>query len=352
MKSLLSSKREHFTTILRQPSSLLKVGLSLIALSPLVSAHALEYKSMTIRAATSSPNGGVHTYAIDKFKEIVEKESNGQIKVQTFYGGALGDEQSNVRQLRDQEIQLAVLAVGNLTPFAAQANIFSLPYMFPDTDAAARLFGDTAFTDKIGETIAKQSGARPLSWLIGGYRHITNSKHPITKIDDLKGLKIRVPSVDVQLDAFRSWGVEPHPLAWAETFNALQQGVVDGQENPYSVNRDNKFWEVQKYVTEIPYMLWVGPMLVSEQWFRRLDQPSKELVTKAARAAAEAEWQYAEKLEAQAKKECVDHGMQVSTPTDGLIWQEKARAIWPKFYKQIGGKSMMDEAQEIMSKKS
>src|SRR5690606_275192 len=97
MKSLLSSKREHFTTILRQPSSLLKVGLSLIALSPLVSAHALEYKSMTIRAATSSPNGGVHTYAIDKFKEIVEKESNGQIKVQTFYGGALGDEQSNVR---------------------------------------------------------------------------------------------------------------------------------------------------------------------------------------------------------------------------------------------------------------
>ena len=350
MNLLFTSKRGRSKPGLRQSPWLVKAGLSMLILSPLMSAQAADYKSMTIRAATSSPNGGVHTYAIDKFKEIIEKESDGKIKVQTFYGGSLGDEQSNVRQLRDQEIQLAVLAVGNLTPFAAQANIFSLPYMFPSTDAASKLFANTAFTEKIGETIAKQSGTRPLSWLIGGYRHITNSKHPITKIADLKGLKIRVPSVDVQLDAFRSWGVEPHPLAWAETFNALQQGVVDGQENPYSVNRDNKFWEVQKYVTEIPYMLWVGPMLVSEPWFRRLDQNSKALVTKAAREAAEAEWKYATELEAQAKKECIDHGMQVSSPTDEPVWQEKARSIWPKFYEQIGGKGMMDEAQEIMSK--
>jgi len=329
---------------------LAKAALALL-MGASAAVSAAEYKSMTIRAATSSPQGGVHTYAIDKFKEIVEKESSGKITVQTFYGGALGDEQSNVRQLRDQEIHLAVLAVGNLTPFAAQANIFSMPYMFPDPESASRLFGNDEFTGKIADVIAKQSGTRPLSWLVGGYRHITNSKHPITKIEDLKGLKVRVPSVDVQLGAFRSWGVEPHPLAWAETFNALQQGVVDGQENPYSVNRDNKFWEVQKYVTEIPYMLWVGPMLVSESWYRRLDEPSKALVTKAAKEAAVAEWQYSAELEAQAKKECIEHGMVVNTLTDGPVWQEKARSIWPNFYEQIGGKAVMDEAQAIMAGK-
>ena len=70
---------------------------------------------------------------------------------------------------------------------------------------------------------------------MGGYRIITNSKKPINTMADLKGLKIRVPAVELQLAAFRSWGVEPHPLAWSETFNGLQQGVVDGQENPHAI---------------------------------------------------------------------------------------------------------------------
>ena len=89
-------------------------------------ADAAEYKKMTIRAATANPQGSLHVVAIDKFKEIVEKESNGAITVQTFYGGSLGDEQANVKQLRNAEIHLAVLADGNLTPFAPQAGVFIL----------------------------------------------------------------------------------------------------------------------------------------------------------------------------------------------------------------------------------
>ena len=195
-------------------------------------ANAAEYKKMTIRAATANPQGSLHVVAIDKFKEIVEKESNGAITVQTFYGGSLGDEQANVKQLRNAEIHLAVLADGNLTPFAPQAGVFILPYMFPKISDAEKLFGNEAFMNKTADAIAKQSRTRPLSWLVGGYRIITNSKKPINTMADLKGLKIRVPAVELQLAAFRSWGVEPHPLAWSETFNGLQQGVVDGQENP------------------------------------------------------------------------------------------------------------------------
>ena len=330
----------------RAPLAALVAGATLGA-----GAFAADYKPMTIRAATSSPAGGVHTFAIDRFKEIVEKESAGKIKVQTFYGGAMGDEQANVRQLRSQEIQMAVLAVGNLTPFAPQANIYYLPYMFPQVDAAYKLFGNQAFNDKINETIAKQSGTRPLAWLAGGFRHITNSKRPITKLEDLQGLKIRLPPVGVQLAAFRSWGVEPHPLAWSETFNALQQGVVDGQENPYTVNRDNKFWEVQKYVTELPYMLWVGPMLFSEAWYRKLDAPTKALMRKASQQAAQAAWKYSEEQEDQAKKQLVEPGMAVTTLSDGAVWQEKARAVWPKFHDKVGGKPLLDEALAIMGSK-
>ena len=182
------------------------VFTALIVAAGVTHAGAVEYKAMTIRAATANPDGSLHTTAINKFKEVVEAESAGKIKVQTFYGGSMGDEQANVRQLRTQEIHLAVLAVGNLTPFAAQANIFYLPYMFPEIGSAYKLLGNEAFTGKIGDKVAAQSGARPLAWLIGGYRHITNSKRPITKIDDLKGLKIRVPPVAVQLEFLQGMG--------------------------------------------------------------------------------------------------------------------------------------------------
>ena len=215
-------------------------------------ANAAEYKKITIRAATANPQGSLHVVAIDKFKEIVEKESNGAITVQTFYGGSLGDEQANVKQLRNAEIHLAVLADGNLTPFAPQAGVFILPYMFPKISDAEKLFGNEAFMNKTADAIAKQSRTRPLSWLVGGYRISTNSKKPINTMADLKGLKIRVPAVELQLAAFRSWGVEPHPLAWSETFNGLQQGVVDGQENPYPVFASNKFEEHPLYALGRP----------------------------------------------------------------------------------------------------
>jgi tripartite ATP-independent transporter DctP family solute receptor len=327
---------------------LISIGAAIFLALVTTQVSAAEYKKMSIRAATANPGGSLHTTAIDKFKEIVEAESAGKITVQTFYGGSMGDEQANVRQLRSQEIHLAVLAVGNLTPFASQANIYYLPYMFPKIDSAYKLLENDEFSVKIADKIAEQSGTRPLAWLIGGYRHLTNSKKPITTIDDLKGLKIRTPPVDIQLESFRSWGVEPHPLAWTETFNALQQGVIDGQENPHTVNRDQKFWEVQDHVTELHYLLWVGPMLVSETWFKGLDTDTKALVVKAAKEAAQYEWQWAAEQDDVAKQECLDNGMKLSVLTDEPVWQEKARSIWPQFYGEVGGKEVVDEALSLM----
>lgn len=321
-----------------------------LMLFAVTTAQAAEYKKMVIRAATANPDGSLHVTGINKFKEIIEKESGGAITVQTFYGGSMGDEQANVKQLRNAEIHLAVLACGNLTPFASKAGVFILPYMFPKVEDAQKLFNDTEYMNKVGDEIAQQSRTRPLAWLIGGYRHITNSKKPVTTLEDLKGLKIRVPAVELQLAAFRAWGVEPHPLAWSETFNALQQGVADGQENPHAINRDQKFWEVQKYITPNHYMLWVGPMLVSETWFRKLDPATKALVQKSAQEAARYEWQWAAEQDQQALKQCLDNGMVVTELTDEPKWMEAARAVWPNFYDKVGGKATVDAAQAIINK--
>lgn len=330
--------KRFIATILALSLSLGAVGL----------AAAAQYPKMTIRAATANPAGSLHVTAIEKFKEVVEKESGGAIKVQTFYGGSMGDEQANVKQLRNTEINLAVLACGNLTPFASKAGVFILPYMFPNIADAERLFNDTAFMNKMADEIAQQSRARPLGWLLGGYRLLTNSKKPITRMADLKGLKIRVPAVELQLAAFRSWGVEPHPLSWSETFNALQQGVVDGQENPYAIIRDQKFWEVQKYITDLHYMLWVGPILVSDAWYRKLDPATKALVDKAAKEAVAYEWKWSAEQDAIARQECLNHGMQIATLTDEPKWAEAARGVWPSFYGKIGGKETVDQVLAVI----
>jgi tripartite ATP-independent transporter DctP family solute receptor len=312
---------------------------------------ATTYKKQTFLIATTNPLGSLHATALEKFREIVEKESAGAITVKTFYGGSMGDEQANVKQLRTGELHVACLYSGNFSPFAPTASIFSLPYIFPNIQDAYKIFSNKAYMAKLTDIIVKQSNTRPLGWAVGGYRYLTNSKHPILKIDDLKGLKFRVSPADTQLESFRAWGVDPHPMAWSETFNALQQGVVDGQENPHSVNRDQKFWEVQKYITEIHYILWTGPILASESWYRKLDQDTRALVDKAGLEAQGYEWKWSEEQEEVAKQDCIKHGMVVNQVTDEAVWQEKARSIWPKFYDKIGGKALVDEAVAIVDGK-
>ncbi|WP_461211268.1 TRAP transporter substrate-binding protein [Desulfocurvus sp. DL9XJH121] len=312
------------------------------------SAFAAGYKKTVIMAATANPTGSLHAVALEKFKEIVGKESGGDITVNLFLGGSMGSEQANVKQLRTGEIHVAVLADGNLTPFAPAATIAILPYLFPTINDAYNLLGNQEFVAELGDTVAKQSQTRPLCWLIGGYRVLTNSKKSITKIDDLQGLKICVSKVRIQLDSFRAWGVEPHPQAWSETFNALQQGVADGQESPHSINQDQKFWEVQKYVTDLHYMLWVGPLLVSDKWFQALPDNSKALIQTAALKACYHEWKWVAEQNQKALDNCLAHGMTFEKLTDEKIWMEKARALWPQYYEAVGGKERVDKALKIM----
>ena len=321
---------------------LLAVGLA---------ADAATYKKQVINCATANPPETQHDVVLQAFKKYVEEKSDGAITVKIFLNGSMGDEQTNVKQLRTGELHLATVFNGNMAPSAPILNILALPYLFPKPEDGVRLLSDKEFTTKLADIAAKQSRARPLGWIMGGYRHITNSKRAIKKIDDLQGLKLRVSPSITQLECFRAWGIDPHPMAWAEVFNALQQGVIDGQENPFFTIRDNKFWEIQKYVTELHYMLWVGPIAVSEQWYQKLDADSKKLIEDAVAHAQAIEWEWVTDQEDTCKQLAIDHGMTVNSLDDEDVWKEKARAIWPQFYKEIGNQELIDEALAIIEGK-
>ncbi len=311
-------------------------------------AMAAEYPKMVVRIASSTPSQTTNSIALEKLAEIITEKTDGAIQFKSFFSGVLGDEQAMIKQLQSNEVQMIVIAAGNLTPFAPQATIAILPYLFPKKSDAYKFFNNEPLMNEIADIISKQSNVRPIGWLASGYRVLTNSKRPINNINDMQGMKWRVPPVKLQLDAFRSWGVEPHPLPWIETFNGLQQGVVDGQENPHVLNRDTKFWEVQKYVTNIHYMLWVGPMLVSERWFRKLDDKTKQLFMDSAKEAIAYGWKWNEEQEAIAIEECKANGMIFNELSDENVWIEKARAVWVDYYDSIGGKEMMDKALATM----
>jgi len=322
-------------------------GMTLLCQSAL--AGEIDYPKTRIIAASASPVGSVHVTALQKFAEVIEHESKGNVTVTLFTGGSMGDEQNNVKQLRTGELHVAAIATGNLTPFAPSATITVLPYLFPKIDMAYALLADNDFTTELGDRVAAESLTRPLGWLIGGYRALTNSQRPVTQLADLQSLIIRVPDMPMLLESFRAWDVEPKPLAWEDTFEALQQGVVDGQENPHSVIRDQKFWEVQKYITDLHYMLWIGPLLVSENWYQNLEPNLKGLVEQAAREAVAHEWQWAAEQNQLALQECLENGMQLIQLDDEHEWKARARALWPKFYQAVGGKENIDRALEIMN---
>ena len=286
-----------------------------------------------------------HTAALD-FKKYVEEKTKGRVEVQIYPASQLGGEERAFQDVQQGVIQIASLASNNAAVFAPSLYVIDLPYLFRTNQEGWDILDK--YWDELNAKTIKESGNRIIGWLDLGYRHVCNRKRPIRTIHALKGLKIRVPNNPIMIATFRAWGGEPAPMAWDETFNALQQKVVDGQENPHAINRDQKFWEVQKYITNIHYMLWVGPMLVSDPWFRRLDPQTKALVEKAAKEAAAYEWKWSAEQDEIALKECLARGMVINDVSDEPAWTEAARSVWPQFYAKVGGKAVVEGALALM----
>ena len=327
--------------------SIVLLSIVFFAVGSLASVSAAEF---TIKYAVSAPDTSFHAEFARKFKEEAEKNSNGRIKVNIYGGGQLGSEQDNVQGCSTNMIQMSTVAVNNLAPFAPAVGVLTLPYILPDIESAYKVLSDP-YMDSLNEKIIAKSNVRVLSWLIGGYRVLTNSKKPIKVPSDMEGLKVRVPKNEVMIKTYKAWGVNPIPMAWSEVFNALQQKVIDAQDNPHIVNSASKFYEVQKYITDIHYLLWTGPCMISETFYTTMPADLQKVVKDAAMTASKHEWEWVAESEAKALKECVDNGMIFIEPEkEDTEWIPMARSVWPDFYDSVGGKEVVDQVLTIIEK--
>jgi tripartite ATP-independent transporter DctP family solute receptor len=282
-----------------------------------------------------------------KFKELVEKYTKGGVKVVIYANNALGNEQEVAQAVRQGNIEGEILATTNLQPLAPSIGVLQLPYLFGGHEESWKTI--TATLPEIRSRVLQESGVRIVAIYEKGFRVMSNSKKPVEVLADLQGLKIRTSKSKAPIETFKAWGLEVIPMAWDEVFSALQQKVIDGQENPYTTLVTSKFFEVQKYVTEIHYTLWTGPLIISEKWFQQLPAEYQEAITKAGAESATFEWKYSTDMIVGTKKDLVGkYNMVLSgPPKDEEIWKEKAMSIWPSFYNDFGGEEWVKKFLEI-----
>jgi tripartite ATP-independent transporter DctP family solute receptor len=202
------------------------------------------------------------------FASMVNSRSGGRINVKVYGGGSLGAEREYVEGIKAGTVE-AGIASGVIANFFPTAAITDIPYLFPTSQVAWNVM-DGPFGDKLRAMFLKETGMRCLAFAEVGFRHFTNNVRPIRAPADLKGLKIRVQETPVYINMLKAVGASPTPIAWTETYTALQTGVVDGEENPIGSILSGKLQEVQKYITLDGHVYGVDWFIINEKFFKSL----------------------------------------------------------------------------------
>lgn len=247
------------------------------------------------------------------FKDIVEAETSGAIQVQLYPAGQLGGERELIESTKLGTLQMAMVS-GAIAGYFKPAMVLDIPYLFSSAPVAWEVL-DGAFGAELAAAILKETGMRVLAYGETGFRNFTNSKRPIQSPADLQGLKIRVMETPLYITMVKSLGAAPTPIAWPETYTSLQQGVVDGQENPVSVILQAKFAEVQKHLTLDGHTYGADFLLINDGVYGKLTPEQQGILRRAAIVAGNCGRSIQQLNSAMGVAKLAEMGMQVYTPT-------------------------------------
>jgi tripartite ATP-independent transporter DctP family solute receptor len=272
--------------------------------------------------------------------ETTEKASNGALKFRQFPSSALGGERELIESLQLGTVEAAIVSTGTLSNFVPDVGVMDIPFLFRDADHARHVLDGP-----IGQGILDKFSGRgliALAWGEQGFRHVTNNKRAVEKPEDLKGLKLRTMENPVHITAFRTFGAAPTPMSWPEVTGALQQGTIDGQENPLSVIVSSKLSQVQKHLTLTGHVYSPVAILVSPAFWNGLTPDQQKAVRDGAKAAAAATRKYVEETDRKAVDELKAQGMQVVVLQDKSPFQKALDPAY-KQYSSKYGKELLDK---------
>ncbi len=311
----------------------MKIGhIAAACLSLALSAGAFAQTAMKISISTAqNSHQGV---AIDTFAKEVASRTNGRYKVETFYNGSLGGERESIEAVQLGTQELAFSSTGPVPNFVPETKILDVPFLFRDKAHARAVLDGPIGQDLLTKFDAK--GFKALAWAENGFRHMTNSKRDVKAPEDLKGLKMRTMENPVHIAAYKGLGIVTTPMAFPEVFTALQQGTVDGQENPLPVIMSAKFSQVQKHLSLTGHVYSPCIFVMNKAAFDKLGAADKTAFLEAAKVAVKANRDRVDQDDANGVKELRAQGMTVIEDVDKAKFVAMLAPVNAEFEKQFG----------------
>lgn len=302
---------------------------ALMAATVFAGTASAEFNSRTIKVSNGAPKDHPVAAGVDAMSACLEAGSGGKMTLRGFYSGALGDDLDATQSTRSGSIEMVVAGADALAGIEPAMNVFGLPFLFAsDEEADAVLTGP--FYDYVKERMPGHDLIL-LSFWENGFRNTTNSKHPITSIEDFRGLNFRVMQNNIFLDTFRRLGANPVPMAFGEVFTALETKAVDGQENPLPLIEAAKFYEVQKYLTMTRHAYSPTPVLFSKRVWDSYTPQEQELLQTCATEARTAQLERSRAAALEALEALKGHGVEVVETLDEAEMGRLREAIQPVY---------------------
>ncbi|MFW5654459.1 MAG: TRAP transporter substrate-binding protein [Roseicyclus sp.] len=276
-----------------------------------------------------------------RWQEVVEERTDGRYEFRHFPSSGLGGEREMVEGVQLGTVEAVIVSSGTLANFVEDAGVFDIPFLFRDLDHARGVLDGP-----IGQDILAQFddvGLKALAWGEQGFRHITNNRNQIGSPDDLAGLKLRTMENPIHLTAFETLGAAPTPMAWPEVIGALQQGTIDGQENPLSVIVSVNLDEVQEYLTISGHVYSPAMLLVSPMVWDGMSEEDREAFREGAAEAVAAMRGFVDDVEESGLETLRERGMDIGelSAEDRAAFQEALAPAYAE-YSEIYGQELID----------
>lgn len=306
-----------------------------------------QVKERTLKFAFQNQTGHPQAQGAQKFADLVAAKSGGKIAVKLFAGGVLGGDLQTVSALQGGTVELTVLNAGILSAQVKEFAAYDFPFLF-NSGKEADAVTDGPFGQKLMAKL-EDKGLHGLGYWDLGFRNLTNSKRPITKADDIAGLKIRVIQSPIYIDMFAALGANATPLPFPELYSALEQKAVDGQENPNTTILSSKFAEVQKHITQTRHIYNPQALLVSKKTWDGMSAEEKKILAEASAEATLFQRQASRGAADSALDALKTAGMTVSElpPDEMAKLRAKVKPVIDKYSASVGEATVQELMAEI-----
>ncbi len=313
----------------------MKLGLLAAAcLSLALGTSALAQQPTVLKIGYATSKESHYGVGSTVFCDEIEKGTQGRFKCQHFANSALGGEREQIEAIQLGTQDLLNTSTGPVGNFVPEVKIVDIPFLFRDYDHARKVMDGPIGQDILTKFPSK--GIVALAWTENGFRHMTNSKRDIVKPSDAAGLKMRTMENKVHMDGYRTIGILPTPMAFPELFGALQQGTVDGQENPIPVILASKFSQVQKHLSLTGHVYSPALLLLSPKVWNKLSDADKKVFVEAAKKASIAQRKKVNDDENNGIAQLEKDGMKVVKTVDGAAFREALKPAYVSYAKECG----------------